>query len=194
MAASLLPTEAEQLSDLICSGEMSEAQIDELIELHGHFWECETCDSVRELTDFDTPMHLLIKNNSEVISLAHRNALYDIFEEDCYFRGDFWYEMWVRKNVLTDLATGPTSDRPLLLRVAEGHEILAQIFRAEEGDDDFETVTAKIAVKLAGHKDCDKEVIYTLVEKFHSFGGWCSDEFESCDTCIGIMSKVQIGA
>lgn len=191
MTESLLPNDAQGLFDLIASGEMSASELDELIVQHAHL-SCELCDEIYEdFSDYTIPLELLVEHNQESLSLQNRENLYEIILSNRLQIGDIWGEIFTRKGVLVDLATGPSANRSLLHTIAEDHEYLAQIFRAEDDDDDFETVTRKIALKLAGHPECDAEVIRTIVEKFHDYGNWCLGKFEACDRCIDIIEDTE---
>lgn len=192
MTESSLPTDAQALYDLIVSGEMNSVEIDELIAQHSHL-ACELCDEVFEdISDYTLPVDLLAEHNSDRLSLENRKGLYDIILNNRLEMGDIWSEIFARKGVLVNLATGPTANKSLLYTIAEDHEYLAQIFRTEDDDDDFETVTRKIALKLAGHPECDEDIIRTLVEKFHDYGNWCEGEFEACDRCVGILKEAAV--
>lgn len=187
MTESSLPKGAQELYDRIVSGTMSPVEIDELIAEHSHL-SCELCDEIyEELSDFRLPVDLVALHNSERLSLENREKLYEIILKNRLELGDIWGEIFARKGVLVNLATGPTANRSLLYTIAEDHEYLAQIFRAEEDDDNFETVTRKIALELARHPECDEDIIRTLMEKFHDYGNWCEGGFEACDRCAEML-------
>jgi len=192
MTEETLPSDWEELGELIASGEMTEAQVSQVLEEHGHSrFTCEGCKTIREMHD-ETPMELVFSAYGDSLTLEQRRVFYENFAGHIHPE-DGWAWQYV-KGTLMEVACGGSADRDLLLRAASDYDSFVEHFRAEPGDDSLETRTRDFAAMFAENKECDEKVIRDLVEKYHlsNPSGDCSGLFDACDTCISIIEDTAI--
>lgn len=194
MTDSVLPTDSEELGELVVSGEMASQQIDEFIEKHGHYAaECdEVCGEIYDSFD-DYPLSLLLEHNVEKMTvqqclLVHENLSEHISPED----------QGTRANVASEkleLSVG----RGLLAYVCEDleewmDEESLDRDRTFSGEEIQQRVKGYI-FKLATFPECNEETLEKFVAAYHYPGNWesgglnCDGEVEACDSCQDMLRE-----
>jgi hypothetical protein len=191
MTEEALPSDWEQLGELITSGEMTEAQVSQVIDEHviHRRDDCVGCETIVEIFN-STPIELVIDKYADSLTLEQRRLLYQNFEEHLVIE-DGWTAQYARR-VKLEVASGKSADRALLSTAAWDYEDFVEYFRSEPGDDSLREQTRKFAERFAEHLECDEDIIRELVERYHSYGyhGDCIGEFEACDNCLDIIEDV----
>lgn len=194
MTDGLLPTDSEELGELVVSGEMTGQQIDLFIEEHGHYFaECdEICREIIDTFD-DYPLSLLLAHNVENMTfqqclLVHEKLSEHITPED----------QGARANVASEkleLSVG----RGLLAFVSEDlkewmdEESLDRdrTFSGEEIQERFKGYL----LELTAFPGCNEETLEKFVAAYHYPGYWesgglnCDGEVEACDSCQELLSE-----
>jgi len=192
VSESVLPSNSEELGDLVASSEMSSQQIDEFIDKHSHYvWECQgICGEIIDLFD-EYPLQLLLEHNvkkmtNEQCELVHEQIGTHISPED----------QGTRANVAgakLKLSVG----RGLFSFVAEDleqwldEEHLDKTFSDEEI---LESVRDYI-LELTSFDSCNEDTLESFISAYHNPGNWrdggpnCDGDFEACDDCQEMLSE-----
>jgi hypothetical protein len=190
MVESVLPTDIEELGELVCSGEMTEKQIDEYIESHGHWaHDCETCGQILENFE-DWPLVLLLEHNVSRMTQDQCELVHE--KLDGHFDVS---DQGTRANLAAArlrLAVG----KGLLGFVREDlstwldEEFLDKTFSSEEI---LESVQDYLN-ELVNFEACDEGLLESFVSTYHNPGDWreggvgCEGDFEACDSCQDMLN------
>jgi hypothetical protein len=189
-----LPTDWEELGNLIASGEMSEDLITRVIEEHGHTaFDCkEVCVNVWENFDL-RPLDLLIQNYAEDFTTTQRKKLYETYEQHILPEERAARSWMLREKI--NIAVGGSSDQALLQKAAE--DFYWFIYEYEDSElENLAEEEKEFAFKFASHHECNVDILNTLVKNIHEGvsmprdNGLCSDgTFEACDFCQDLLQE-----
>lgn len=185
MVEFVLPADSEELGELVCSGEMSETQIDLFIDSHGHWvHDCDTCCAILESFE-EWPLELLLEHNVSRMTSAQCELVHE--KLDGHFELS---DQGTRANLAAEklrLSVG----KGLLGFVCEDlsnwldEEFLDKTFSSEEI---LESVQSYIS-ELVQFENCDESTLEGFVSTYHNPGFWregglgCEGEFEACASC-----------
>lgn len=191
MVESVLPADSEELGELVCSGEMTEKQIDMFIEAHGHWaHDCDTCCAIVENFE-EWPLRLLLEHNVSTMTTGQCEIVHE--KLDGHFDVS---DQGTRANLAADrlrLSVG----KGLLGFVREDlstwldEEFLDKTFSSEEI---LESVQDYLN-QLVNFEACDEGLLESFVSAYHNPGDWregglgCEGEFEACASCQEMLKE-----
>jgi hypothetical protein len=185
-----LPTDWEELGNLIESGEMTTEQVDGLVEQHGHcVHDCdEVCMEIWEAFD-SQPLILLLEHNMDRLTIEQCEGVYQrledhILPEDQGTRANVW-------SAKLRLAV----DRGLIANAKEdlGEWLDSEFLEGTFTEQEIQDSVRDYALKLAGFENCEKVDLEAFIAAYHNPGFWrsgglnCEGEVESCDSCQEIL-------
>jgi len=189
---SVLPTDSEELGELVVSGEMTSQQIDLFIEEHGHYFA--ECDEIcREIIDSfdDYPLSLLLEHNVDKMSIDQcllvREKLEDhIVPED----------QGTRSNVASEKIS-LSIKRGLLAFVANDLEnwLDEEFLEPTYTDEEIKEFVQLYILDLVAFPECNEATLEGFVAAYHYPGNWrpgglnCDGEVEACDSCQELLSE-----
>ena len=182
-----LPTDWEELGELIESGEMAEGQISASIASHGHlFTSCsEVCYPMwYELGS--TPLELILENYDQTLTLGQRNALHETFSTHMH-TDDYLNSEW---RGLIQIASGPSADLALLSNAHSHVEALIVNYR----DGNLSEEIRGFLFRFADNVHCTEQLLTQTVRSFHQEvlveNHECSQgAFENCDFCQNMVEE-----
>lgn len=185
MTESVLPTDIEELGELVSSGEMTESQIDEFIAAHGHWApDCETCCEILESFE-EWPLELLLEHNVERMTQGQCELVHEKLE-DHFEQSDQGTRARVAFTKI-DLAV----DRGLLGYVTDDLERWLDEEHLDKtfADEEILEMVRYRSLQLTKYEGCDESLLESFVSTYHKPGFWrpgglnCEGEFEACASC-----------
>ncbi len=189
----VLPSDGEELGDLLVSGEMTSQQIDEFIDTHGHYVAgCDgICQEIIEAFD-EYPLVLLLANNLQHLTteqcLLVREKLEDhVAPED----------QGTRANIASEKIELSVS-RGLLAYVASDlkHWLDEEFLDPTFSDDEILVSVRRHLQTLAEFAECNEDALENFVSSYHYPGNWrsggqnCDGELAQCETCQELLRQV----
>jgi hypothetical protein len=190
MSAAELPTDSEELGNLIESGLMTKDLIDALIEQHGHcVRECEAvCSAICEAFTYP-PLILLLEHNTDRLTIEQSELVYEKLEKhispmDQGALANVWdarIRLAVGRGLVEKAKTG--------LIVWLDNEFLDGTFSEQEIQDSV----FQFALRLADFEHCQRADLEAFIAAYHNPGEWrqgglnCEDEVETCDPCQELL-------